>query len=112
MGTITDETVVINMGKGRSDHAKRARKRVLTSKLIDKITYKPDIHKNKFNKALRKKLQSQTPINDRAGREEQKTIIKFGSINVRGLDISAENAIHQLITDRKIDVRKDFFFYI
>ena len=97
-----------NMGRGRPGPAKRARNKISTSKLIDKITYNPNVHKNKFTKALRDRLRKPLLVNIEDRENERRTCLNFGSINIRGLDLSAENAIHQLIKTRNIDVMYEY----
>ena len=74
-----------------------------TSKIIDRITYSPEKHKQKYTKRLRRKLE--TRVNqDAKTNPAPSTSIKFGSININGLDLEASWAVDQLLTTRGYDV--------
>ena len=75
-----------------------------TSRLIDRITYCPKTQKQKFVKSLRRKLQSRKQIND-DNEPVAKTSLKFGSININGLDMEASWAVSQILSNRGYDVR-------
>ena len=75
-----------------------------TTKLIDRITYCPKKHKQKFVKSLRKKLQSKKAIVDDPDPTPVSSL-KFGSININGLDMEASWAVTQIISNRGYDVR-------
>ena len=78
-------------------------KRQNNTKIVDRLTYNPKKHKQKKTRDLRKKLQetnlpSPKPV-------ITPTIIKFGSMNVNGLDVEATWAVQQLLDHRGFDVR-------
>ena len=78
-------------------------KRQNNSKIVDRLTYNPKKHKLKKTRDLRKKLQekilpSPKPV-------ITPTTIKFGSMNVNGLDVEATWAVQQLLDHRGFDVR-------
>ena len=75
-----------------------------TGRIIDRLTYCPAKHKQKFTNHLRKKLQTRShavPDPDPA----PVSTLKFGSININGLDLEASWAVNQLILNRGYDVR-------
>ena len=74
-----------------------------TSKIIDRLTYSPHKHKQKFTNKLRTHLQARAPTVT-APTVAPPQSIKFGSININGLDLEANWAIEQLITKKKFDV--------
>ena len=75
----------------------------ISKKIVDKLTYNPGIHKQQKTRGLRKKLQQRTlPLNPHPPPPPQ--TIKFGSINVNGLDVEAAWAVEKLLEDRKFDV--------
>ena len=59
--------------------------------------------KKKFTRAIRKQLKTPQSCH---GSFSSKYTLQFGSMNVRGLDVSAEHAIHQIIQNRQLDVSK------
>lgn len=76
--------------------------RVETRKIVDRITYNPKKHKNKVIKELRKNLQQKvlkTPVP-----QAPSASLKFGSLNINGLDIEAGWAVGQLLTTKGFDV--------
>ena len=89
-----------------NDRAKRAyhkRHAHRTTKIIDRLGYSPAKHKHKEKKMLRQKLQARVfPLPSKP--PEPKTILKFGSFNINGLDLGVNWAINQLVTTRGFDV--------
>ena len=74
----------------------------ISKKIVDKLTYNPGIHKQQKTRNLRKKVRQQTlPLNPPPPPPPQ--IIKFGSINVNGLDVEAAWAVEKLLKYRKFD---------
>ena len=73
-----------------------------TNKILDRITFNPQKHKHKVKKKLRQELQDKTitPTLTRA----PPTTIKFGSLNINGLDLEASWAVEQLLTNKGLDV--------
>ena len=101
--------VSINLGKMEPSktkrHFKQKRQRKpqpISNNMVDKLTYNPGIHKQQKTRNLRKKLQQRTlPLNPPPPPPPQ--IIKFGSINVNGLDVEAAWAVEKLLKYRKFD---------
>ena len=75
-----------------------------TGRLIDRLTYCPKKHKQKFVKGLRRELLSRRPDLD-APKPIPVSSLKFGSININGLDMEASWAVSQILTNRGYDVR-------
>ena len=73
-----------------------------TNKIINKLTYNPAKHKQKFVKKLRQQLQEKTPTVTKI--PEPPTSLTFGSFNVNGLDLEASWAAEELIKKRGLDV--------
>jgi exonuclease III len=73
-----------------------------TKKIVGRLTYSPQKHKQQFTNRLRKTLQAKTSIPTPAAAPS--TTIKFGSININGLDLEAAWAIEQFLTKKKFDV--------
>jgi hypothetical protein len=86
----------------RSVLSQRAKK-PNTAKIIDRLTYSPQKHKQKFTSKLRAHLQSQAHTVTVPDAPPPQSI-KFGSININGLDLEANWAIEELITKKKFDV--------
>ena len=84
------------------NYKKRKRKSLDTNKTIDKITYNPIIHKQKFNRKLRRDLQQRSMKDQNPATVTNE--MKFASMNVNGLDLEAASAIETMIVQRKIDV--------
>ena len=80
---------------------RQAKKR--TTRIIDRITYSPNKHKNREKRERRKKLLKKVQP-DIMQSEPIKPTIKFGSFNVNGLDLEAEWAINQILITRNFDV--------
>jgi hypothetical protein len=73
-----------------------------TNKIVDRLTYSPLKHKQKFTKKLRSSLQAKAPTVITPTSSPH--YIKFGSININGLDLEANWAVEQLISKNKFDV--------
>ena len=76
--------------------------RQTSRKIVDRLTCNPKKHKQKKTKAMRQKLQEQTPKTPKP--TTTPTILKFGSMNVNGLDVEASWAVQQLVSRRGFDV--------
>ena len=83
-------------------HGKK-RKKSQTSKLVDRLTYNPTKHKQKFTRELREKLQKKSISTPKD--KECSTTLKFGSHNINGLDLEASWAVNELLRTRDFDVR-------
>ena len=85
--------------------AKARSNRVQTNKIIDRITF---IHKSTRTKSKRSSGKSSEkvellPITPAAS-------LKFGSLNINGLDFEASLAVDQLLTTKGFDVSITIFF--
>ena len=82
---------------------KRSKIRLRTKKIIGRLTYSPEKHKQKFKKSLRNDLASRPP--ERAPKVPRtETFITFGSLNINGLGHEAHWAVTELIKNHNIDV--------
>ena len=84
------------------------KRKASTKKIVNRITYDPQKHKQRKTKELRQKLQSRTlpspPIPTATPSK-----LKFGSINVNGLDVETAWAVEELLKKRGFDV--SFLYY-
>lgn len=80
----------------------KARHKIQTPKVLDRLTYCPEKHKQKRIKDLRQRLQRKAlpSVNN----TPTPTRLKFGSFNVNGLDLEACWAIQELLEKRGFDV--------
>ena len=74
-----------------------------TAKILDRITHSPEKHKHKYVEKLRRKLATRVDPDEKTI-PTSPTSIKFGSININGLDLEASWAVDQLLTTRGFDV--------
>ena len=91
----------------RSRHLLQGKKRIKakTNKLVDRLTYIPSKHKQKFTRELRNRLQKKSIIPPKS--KECPNTLKFGSHNINGLDLEASWAVNELLKTRDFDVRND-----
>lgn len=83
--------------RGQASH------RIKTNKIIGRLTYSPEKHKQKFTKAQRSKLASRPP--DKTPKPSPTTpSLTFGSLNVNGLDLEAHWAVTELLKSHNLDV--------
>ena len=83
-------------------HHKKRNTKPQTNKILDRITFNPQKHKQKVTKSLRKKLQQKNlPI---PNQPQSSTTLKFGSFNINGLDLEASWAVEQILKKRGFDV--------
>ena len=80
----------------------KARHKLQTSKVLDRLTYVPKKHKQKQIKDLRQQLQKKEVLSKNTSSPPTK--LKFGSFNVNGLDLEACWAIQELLEKRGFDV--------
>ena len=80
------------------------RVRLRTTKLMDRLSYSPNKHRDKKRKKMRAALQAKNPSTDKT--PSSKTSLKFVSFNVNGLDLDSGWAVQQLLVDRDFDVSK------
>ena len=81
---------------------KKRKAKAKTNKLIDRLTFNPQKHKQKVARKLRENLQRKT-LPTPAPPTEPITSLKFGSFNVNGLDLEALWSVEQLLS-RGFDV--------
>ena len=81
----------------------KARQKPQTSKILDRLTYSPKKHKQKFIKSQRKQLQEKGPSNTQPP-SVQASSLKFGSFNINGLDLETNWAVNELLENREFDV--------
>ena len=91
---------------GRNSRHAAKRQRLRTNKIIDKITYNPSKHKQKDRRKLRAALQS------RIARPDDEAIdtpfMRFGSFNVKGVDVETGEALKDLLLDKDLDVNYNY----
>ena len=87
----------------KPDRTHRKIRKKSTNKIIDRLTYSPDKHKQKSVKKMRQSLQSK-PHQPTIKPRPPPTTMKFGSINVNGLDLEAGWAVQQLIKNPGFNV--------
>ena len=90
---------------GRKNHNK-ALKRIKnrqTNKTLDKITYSPATHKQKFTRSLRAQLQKRClkPLKEPS---LPNSTLKFGSFNIRGLNIESIVAVEHILENDRFNV--------
>ena len=91
---------------GRNSAKKRTRiKKPSTNKILDRITFNPQLHKHKVKKKLRQDLQKKE-ITPQLPQDPPSTIT-FGSLNINGLDLEASWAVEQLLVTKGLDVSKN-----
>ena len=73
-----------------------------TRKIVGRITYNPKKHKDRKTRELRQQLQKKTLQRNVA--REPSASLKFGSLNINGLDIEASWAVEQLLKTKGLDV--------
>ena len=87
----------------RQGPKRAANARVKTRKIIGRLTYSPEKHKQSFTNSLRKKLAARPPGQEPKPPETVPEMI-FGSMNVNGFDQEAHWAISQLLVLHSLDV--------
>ena len=96
------------MGNRRS--GLHSRTKANTRKIIGRLTYSPEKHRQKVTRGLRSKLLAKAPV-DKPRDPPSTSILTFGSLNVNGLDTEAHWAVSELVEKHKIDVRILFIKY-
>ena len=95
------------MEKRKNRHSRvvkaRASAKLQTPKILDRLTYDPNKHKQKVTRELRHKLQKKALPSP--PRSHTTTSLKFGSINLNGLDLETSWAVEQLVLKHEFDVR-------
>ena len=77
-----------------------------TNKSLDKLTYCPAKHKQKFVRKLRQQLQK-TAYRRPNSSPEVVDFLKFGSWNVGGLDPGTHEALENIILSEELHVSED-----
>ena len=90
------------MGSERHARQARQRTRLRTTKYIDRLTYIPNKHKRKEARKRMKALHAR--MIHQPNPPDPKPAIKFGAINVNGLDIDSGWAVQELLKNKNIDV--------
>ena len=99
------EWYINTMGRYNQRKAKKRikLKTLSTNKTLDKITYSPDTHKQKFTRELRDKLQrQQKQIQNKV--KSPVSELKFGSFNINGIDIESAAAVEHILQSEGFDV--------
>ena len=81
----------------------KARHKIQTAKLMDRLTFCPSKHKQKSIRHQRNLLQAK-PLQKTKPPAPPPTHIKFGSFNINGLDLEANWAVQELLEKRGFDV--------
>ena len=81
----------------------KSRHKIQTPKVMDRLTYCPEKHKQKRMKDMRQQLQRKA-LPSVSKLPPPPTRLKFGSFNVNGLDLEACWAIQELLEKRGFDV--------
>ena len=89
--------------KTRNENRHNSRKKMQTNKIMDKLTYSPEKHKQRVRKAMRQTLQKK-PSNHDPRTATPPVTTKFGSFNVNGLNLEACWAVQELLEKRGFDV--------
>ena len=97
---------IINMAKDRH----KGNVRMRTAKYIDRLTYDPSRHKRK---EVRKRLQAlQARQMEQHVPPDPKQVVKFGSININGLDLDSGWAVQELLKNKELDVSECLLLYL
>ena len=91
------------MGKDRRRTSVKANK-PSTSKTIDKITYCPKKHKQKFVKKLRQQLRTNDPSSVKQSQPVR--VLKFGSWNIDGIEAGTVETLENIVKQEDLDVRE------
>lgn len=83
---------------------RRSRVRLRTQKVIDRLLYEPEKHKQKFVRSLRQKLKDGSPTTSGNVGERIAELV-VGAMNIRGLDGETNAALRRLMKERGFDVR-------
>ena len=82
----------------------RHRNKTATNKSIDKLTYCPKKHKQKFVRKLRQQLQATTVAANVKSKEPVK-VLKFRSWNLDGIEAGTIETLENMIEQEDLDVR-------
>ena len=94
------------MGKNKKPREYKAgtRVKIRTAKVMDRLTICPGKHKQKVTRKRRQEQKKKRVFSDRP--PPPKSVLKFGSFNVNGLDLETLWAVEQLLRDNEFDVIK------
>ena len=95
-----------NGSSRHSFYVKNRAKKPQTNKIIDRITFNPETHKQKVTRNLRQKLQRKTILQQVSALPS--TSLKFGSFNINGLDLETNWAVEELLKKRGFDVNNKY----
>ena len=90
-------------GRASKIRFNKRHKRKHSNKTVDRLLYDPLKHKQEFKKSLRKELQKKRN-NSSSVHSPSSQIMKFGSMNVQGLDFETNLAIQSIINEYNHDV--------
>ena len=90
------------MGSERNARQARHRTRLRTTKYIDRLTYNPTKHKRKDARKRMKALHARELHHPNP--PDPRPALKFGAINVNGLDLDSCWAVQELLKNKKFDV--------
>ena len=93
------------MGKRKKprEYKASARVKMRSAKVMDRLTFCPNKHKQKVTRKLRQELQMKRVSTERP--PPPKSVLKFGSFNVNGLDLETSWAVGQLLQANEFDVK-------
>ena len=89
--------------EARNSRHVKARAKIQTNKILDRITFNPQKHKQKKTRELRQQLQQKSAPDPKLS--SPKTALKFGSFNINGLDLETSWAVGELVKKHGFDVR-------
>ena len=87
----------------KARHKTKAKHKLQTTKIMDRLTYSPKKHKQRKVREMRERLQRKAPL-PASKPLPPPTKLKFGSFNVNGLDLEACWAVQELLDKRGFDV--------
>ena len=90
--------------KGRLAKDKGRTKRVNTRKIINKMIHPQTRGKRGFRAELKKNSKVVEPLPT-----DERENLKFGSINIDGIDVQKHSAVQQLISSRGFDVGRSIY---
>ena len=74
-----------------------------TNKVVDRLTYCPNKHKQRKVRKMRQKLQQQSLV-QKVTTPPSSVKTKFGSFNINGLDLETSWVLHETLEKRGFDV--------
>ena len=96
------------MAGSRQRRDRQAKKRIAvrTSKIVDRLTYSPNKHKQKERRKMREKLKARSCQGEKNADLDllKRHELTFASMNVDKMGFECEQAICQILVDRNYDV--------